>query len=78
MGVGNLIATAPSAEITTFDYGHFNSWPVTVDPTQVNGGSVDWGRAGIAPGHGLPVARQLQPDARARSTTPRTPIRGRT
>src|SRR4029079_15019695 len=24
MGVGDLIATAPGAEITTFDYGHFN------------------------------------------------------
>src|SRR6185503_1658445 len=54
MGVGNLIATAPSAEITTFDYGHFNSWPVTVDPTQINGGSVDWGRAGIPPGMDFP------------------------
>ena len=54
MGVGNLIATAPSAEITTFDYGHFNSWPVTVDSSQVNGGSVDWGRPGIAPGMDFP------------------------
>jgi hypothetical protein len=54
MGVGHLIATAPSAEITTFDYGHFNSWPVTVDPTQVNGGTVDWGRPGIAPGMDFP------------------------
>jgi hypothetical protein len=54
MGVGHLIATAPSAEITTFDYGHFNSWPVTVDPLQVNGGSVDWGRAGVAPGMDFP------------------------
>jgi len=54
MGVQNLIATAISAEITTFDYGHFNSWPVTVDPTKVNGGSVDWGRDGIAPGMDFP------------------------
>jgi hypothetical protein len=54
MGVGDLIATAPSAEITTFDYGHYNSWPVTVDPNQVNGGSVDWGRAGIEPGKDFP------------------------
>jgi hypothetical protein len=48
------ISTIPNAEITTFDYGHFNSWPITVDPTQVNGGSVDWGRAGIAPGQDFP------------------------
>ncbi len=55
MGVGHLIATAPSAEITTFDYGHFNSWPVTVDATQVNGGTVDWGRTGVAPGADFPA-----------------------
>jgi hypothetical protein len=54
MGVGDLIATAQSAEITTFDYGHFNSWPVTHDPNQVNGGGVDWGRAGVAPGLDFP------------------------
>jgi HEAT repeat protein len=56
MGVQNLIATAVSAEITTFDYGHFNSWPVTVDPSAVNGGTVDWGRAGVAPGADFPSA----------------------
>ena len=54
LGLGDLIATAPSAEITTFDYGHFNSWPVTVDSTKVNGGSVDWGRAGVPPGADFP------------------------
>ena len=54
MGVTSLISTAPSAEITTFDYGHFNSWPVTVDPSAVNGGGVDFGRAGIAPGMDFP------------------------
>jgi hypothetical protein len=54
LGVGGLISTAPSAEITTFDYGHFNSWPVTIDPGQLHGGGVDWGRAGIAPGQDFP------------------------
>jgi len=44
MGVTDLIGTAPNAEITTFDYGHFNSWPVTVDGTLIGGGTVDWGR----------------------------------
>jgi len=44
MDVGDLIATAPSGEITPFDYGHFNSWPVTVDTTRIGGGTVDWGR----------------------------------
>jgi hypothetical protein len=44
MDVSDLIATAPSGEITPFDYGHFNSWPVTVDNTRIGGGTVDWGR----------------------------------
>ena len=54
MGVSDLIATAPSAEITTFDYGHFNSWPVTIDPSQLHGGGVDWGRPGPSPGTDFP------------------------
>lgn len=31
MGVGSRIATAPSAEVTTFDYGHYNFWPVAIE-----------------------------------------------
>jgi hypothetical protein len=53
MDVGDLISTAPSGEITPFDYGHVNSWPVTVDPDQIGGGTVDWGRA-AAPGMDFP------------------------
>jgi hypothetical protein len=55
VGAGSHVGTATSAEITTFDYGHFNSWPVTIDPTQLNGGGVDFGRAGIAPGMDFPA-----------------------
>jgi hypothetical protein len=44
MDVSDLLGTAPSGEITPFDYGHFNSWPVTVDASKISGGSVDWGR----------------------------------
>jgi len=29
-------------EITTFDYGHFNGYPFTVDPNVPSGGSTDW------------------------------------
>src|SRR6185369_2813194 len=64
MGVTDLIATAPSAEITTFDYGHFNSWPVTVDPTQVNGGSVDWG---------VPASRRVRISRRSVASASRPP-----
>lgn len=47
MGVEDLIGVAASSETTTFDYGHFNSWPVWVDPASISGGSFDW--AGAAP-----------------------------
>ncbi len=47
MGVEDLIGVAASSETTTFDYGHFNSWPVWVDPDSISGGSFDW--AGAAP-----------------------------
>ncbi len=53
MGVEDLIGTASSSETTTFDYGHFNSWPVTVDTQQLGGGSLDWGR-GAEPGMDFP------------------------
>lgn len=47
-GASSLLATAPGSEITTFDYGHFNTWPLTRDPTQANGGGVDHGGAAPA------------------------------
>jgi len=47
MGVQDLIGVATSGETTTFDYGHFNAWPVLVDPGSISGGSFDW--AGAAP-----------------------------
>ncbi len=68
MGLGAWVASAPSAEITTFDYGHYNAWPVAIDtspantdePSQsadpkISRGSVDWG--GPAPvGQDFPSA----------------------
>lgn len=44
MEVTDLISTASSGETTTFDYGHFNSWPVTIEPNKLGKGAVDWGR----------------------------------
>jgi len=44
MDVTDLIGTAPSAEITPDDYGHFGVWPVTIDSSLISGGSIDWGR----------------------------------
>jgi hypothetical protein len=53
LGAEDLISTAVNNEITTFDYGHFGGFPMTVDPDQVNGGAVDWGRA-APPGEDFP------------------------
>ena len=55
MGATSLIGTATGEEITSFDYGHFNAWPLTIDPSQVNHGAVDFG--GEAPdGQDFPSA----------------------
>src|SRR5262245_1346559 len=44
-GASTLLATAPGEEITSFDYGHWNAWPMDVNPALVNGGAVDFGGA---------------------------------
>ncbi|MBN50458.1 MAG: hypothetical protein CMN85_13080 [Spongiibacteraceae bacterium] len=68
MQVGHLLASAPSAEITTFDYGHYNAWPVRIEAEPANSdeasqssdlkisqGATDWG--GPAPrGQDFPSA----------------------
>ncbi|MGH9391630.1 MAG: hypothetical protein ACRD1Z_18680, partial [Vicinamibacteria bacterium] len=48
LGAENLISTAVNNEITTFDYGHFGGFPMTILPDQVNGGAIDWARAAPA------------------------------
>jgi hypothetical protein len=53
LGVSDLISTAVNNEITTADYGHFGGFPMTIDPNQVSGGSVDWGRE-APPGQDFP------------------------
>jgi hypothetical protein len=62
MDVTDLIGTASSSEISPFDYGHFNSWPLTVDSSQISGGAVDWGRE-ASPGMDFPEygSYQLSP-----------------
>lgn len=45
LGVGSLIKTTIGQEITTFDYGHFNAWPLDYNPAVPNHGFVDHGGA---------------------------------
>ena len=54
-GVGHLIGTAPSAELTTPDYGHFNAWPRFINPDIPSGGSTDWGWRDVPAGQRFPA-----------------------
>lgn len=43
------LITLPGVELTTFDYGHFNAFPLKVDKGDLAGGAVDWA-GGAGPG----------------------------
>jgi hypothetical protein len=47
LGMGAWLTASIGEEMTTFDYGHFNAYPQTIDANRPSGGSVDW--AGAAP-----------------------------
>jgi hypothetical protein len=55
LGLGAWVTSTIGEEITTFDYGHFNGYPFTIDPARVSGGSTDWGQA-APPGQDFPSA----------------------
>ncbi len=48
MGFGAFVTTIIGEEITTWDAGHYNGYPFTVDSSRPTGGSTDWGRAAPA------------------------------
>ncbi len=39
------IKSIVGVELTTFDYGHYNAFPLVYDPLQRNGGAFDWANA---------------------------------
>ena len=43
LNVRDRITTAPGQEITTFDFGHFNGFPLPIDRASPNNGALDWG-----------------------------------
>jgi hypothetical protein len=53
-GLSRWVTSTVGEEITTFDYGHFNSYPVSIDPSVPSGGSTDWGVA-APPGRDFPA-----------------------
>jgi len=44
-GFTPFVKSTIGEEITTFDYGHFNAYPLLVDPSRPSGGSTDHGGA---------------------------------
>ena len=48
LGLGAWMSTIPGQEITTFDYGHFNGFPLDFDASRHDGGALDW--PGLSPG----------------------------
>jgi hypothetical protein len=56
MGFTPFVTATIGEEITTWDTGHYNAYPLTIDPTRPSGGSTDWGGGAPAgedfPSHG--------------------------
>ena len=48
LGYTPFVHATIGEEITTWDYGHYNAYPVLIDPTLPNGGSTDWAVAAPA------------------------------
>ncbi len=48
LGLTGFLASTTGEEITSFDTGHYNSYPRDVDATRPSGGSTDWGGAETA------------------------------
>lgn len=71
LGLAEHVYATIGEEITSWEYGHFNGYPLDIDPAHPSGGAVDWARA-AAPGRDFVAygAYNLSPaelDAAARS-----------
>jgi len=53
LGFTEFVHATVGEEITTWDYGHYNAYPLTIDPTRPSGGSTDWARE-APPGRDFP------------------------
>ncbi len=54
LGLSDFLHATIGEEVTTWDYGHYNAYPLTIDSTRPSGGSTDWGRA-APPGRDFPA-----------------------
>ncbi|MBW2385297.1 MAG: hypothetical protein JRG92_16820 [Deltaproteobacteria bacterium] len=53
LGLSRFVGSTVGEEITTFDYGHYNAYPLRVDPSRPSKGSTDWAVA-APPGQDFP------------------------
>ncbi|GIW43799.1 MAG: hypothetical protein KatS3mg077_1081 [Candidatus Binatia bacterium] len=53
LGLQRFVRSTIGEEITTWDYGHFNAYPLKIDPTRPSRGSTDWARE-APPGRDFP------------------------
>ena len=53
MGFDAFVTSTIGEEITTWDTGHYNAYPLLIDPSRPSHGSTDWGRA-APPGEDFP------------------------
>jgi hypothetical protein len=53
LGLTPFVASTIGEEITSFDYGHFNAYPLGQDPSRISQGSTDHGKA-APPGQDFP------------------------
>ena len=44
LGATDLISTSTGQEITPQDYGHYNAWPLNIDPGRRSNGALDWAK----------------------------------
>jgi hypothetical protein len=47
LGADALMESTVGVETTPFDYGHFNAFPLTLDPLSPNGGAIDWANGDV-------------------------------
>ncbi len=71
LGFTAFVTATIGEEITTWDTGHYNAYPLLIDPTRPSGGSTDWGGAAPAgedfPSLGNYILTPAQIDALAKT-----------
>ncbi|TFH23143.1 MAG: hypothetical protein E4H03_06840 [Myxococcales bacterium] len=77
LGFSPFLASTIGEEITTWDSGHYNAYPMTIDASRPSGGSTDWGKA-APPGmdftaYGAYIATPSEVDALAAASATATP-----